>query len=152
DTGKHFHGPLAVRRNFSIRQVPAYVRAGAIIPMAPPMLYSSQKPLDPLIVEVFPLPDGGTSHYTLYEDAGSTRSYQEGQAAWTELTAIEKGGDLAVTIGAVKGNYTQMPTGRRYEIRLPGDWPPQAVLVNGKPLSYTGSGDSPGWHFEGKTL
>ena len=43
---------------------------GAIVPDAPPMQYSNQKPLDPLILNVFPLADGQTSHYTLYEDAG----------------------------------------------------------------------------------
>ena len=104
-----------------------YVRAGAIVPLAPPMQYSNQKPLDPLIIEVFPLADGQSSLYTLYEDAGDTRAYHEGQAAWTELTANENGGDLAVTIDPVKGNYPEMPTIRRYEIRLPADWPPQGV-------------------------
>ena len=37
-----------MKRNFSIRQIPVYVRAGAIVPEAPPMQYTSQKPLDPL--------------------------------------------------------------------------------------------------------
>ena len=105
--------------------------------MAPPMLYSSQKPLDPLIVKVFPLADGQTSQYMLYEDAGDTRDYQQRQAAWTELTATEKDGDLTVTIAPVKGNYPHMPSTRRYEIRLPGDWPPQSVSINGKTLPYT---------------
>jgi len=151
DTGKNFHGPATVKRQFSIRQAPVYVRAGAIVPMAPPMLYSNQKPLDPLIVAVFPLADGQTSRYTLYEDAG-TRDYEQGQAAWTGLTATEKSGDLTITIDSVKGNYPQMPSTRRYEIRLPGDWPPQSVSVDGKPLSYTADTASPGWHFEGNTL
>jgi len=152
DTGKHLRGPATVKRHFSIRQVPVYVRAGAIVPLAPPMQYSNQKPLDPLIIEVFPLADGQSSLYTLYEDAGDTRAYQEGQAAWTELTANENGGDLAVTIDPVKGNYPEMPAIRRYEIRLPADWPPQGVSVNGKPLPCTKNVDSPGWHFDGNTL
>jgi len=152
DTGAHFEGPSAVKRNFSIRQSPVYVRAGAIIPAAPPMLYSNQKPLDPLIVNVFPLAEGQTSHYTLYEDAGNTRDYQRDQAAWTGLTADEKGGDLTVTIDPVKGSYPDMPPARRYEIRLPGDWPPQSVSVNGKTLPYVADAESPGWHFEGNTL
>ena len=152
DTGKHLRGPATVKRNFSIRQVPLYVRAGAIVPMAPPMLYSNQKPLDPLIVKVFPLADGQTSHYTLYEDAGNTRAYQEGQSAWTELSATEKDGDLELTIDPARGSYPNMPTSRRLEIRLPDDWPPQAVSINGKPLSYAGDVDSPGWHYDGNTL
>ena len=152
DTGKHFHGPITVKRNFSIRQVPVYLRAGAIVPMAPAMLYSGQKALDPLIVEVFPLADGQSSHYILYQDAGNTRDYQQGQAAWTTISANEKRGNLLVKIDPVKGTFPRMPTARSYELRLPGDWPPEAVSVNGKPLSYSTDADSLGWHFEGNTL
>jgi alpha-glucosidase len=152
DTGKHLQGPTTVKRNFSIRQAPVYVRAGAIVPMAPPMLYSNQKPLDPLIVNVYPLADKQTSHYVLYEDAGNTRDYQQDQAAWTGLTATETSGDLTVTMDAVKGSYPGMPSARQYEVRLPGDWPPQSVAVNGQTLSYTTDAGSPGWHFEGNTL
>ena len=152
ETGRHFHGPGNVKRNFSIRQVPVYVRAGAIVPMAPPMLYSSQRPLDPLIVKVYPLADGQTSEYTLYEDAGNTRAYQQGQAAWTKLTAHEKRGELTIDIAPVKGAYPGMLSRRRYEMLLPGDWPPQSVSVNGKALFYTVGTASPGWHFEGNTL
>ena len=152
DTGKHFKGPATVKRNFSIRQAPVYVRAGAIVPMAPSMLYSNQKPLDPLIVNVYPLVGGQSSHYLLYEDAGNTRDYQQDQAAWTGFTATEKSGDLTLTVDPVKGSYPNMPSTRRYEIRLPGDWPPQSVSINGTALSYTTDLASPGWHFEGNTL
>jgi len=152
DSGKHFHGPATVQRSFSIRQAPVYVRAGAIVPMAPPMAYSSQRPLDPLIVKVFPLAEGQSSRYTLYEDAGDTRDYQQGQAAWTMLTATLKGSELTVAIAPVKGGYPRMPSSRRYEIRLPGDWPPQSVSMNGKTLAYTHEAMAAGWHFEGNTL
>jgi alpha-glucosidase len=124
ETGKHFKGPLAVKRNFSIRQIPVYVREGAIVPMSPPMRYSNQKPLDPLILKVYPPGDGQTSQYTLYEDAGDTVAYQEGQAAWTAITATSKGADLTLAITPVKGSYPGMVTSRGYTILLPGDWPP----------------------------
>jgi len=152
ETGKHFHGPTTVKRHFSISQVPVYVRAGAIIPMAPPMLYSSQKPLDPLIVEIFPLADGQTSQYTLYEDAGDTREYQQDQAAWTTITASEKSGVLTVNIAPVRGSYPNMLSARSYQLRLPGDWPPQSVMVNGEALGYSAGPHTRAWRFEGNTL
>ena len=73
------HGPAEF---LHLARLPVYVRAGAIVPEAPPMQYSNQKPLDPLIVNVFPLADGQSSTYTLYEDAGdSTRvSARRGRA------------------------------------------------------------------------
>jgi alpha-glucosidase (family GH31 glycosyl hydrolase) len=53
-----FHGPPTVDRNFSIDQTPVYLRAGRIVPMQPPMRYTGEKPVDPLIVNVWPLEPG----------------------------------------------------------------------------------------------
>ncbi|HEV2732566.1 MAG TPA: TIM-barrel domain-containing protein, partial [Terriglobales bacterium] len=151
-TGARFHGPIEVKRNFSIRQIPVYVRAGAIVPEAPPMQYTSQKPLDPLIVNVFPLEDGQSTSYSLYEDAGDSRAYQRGEFARTELRGSEKGREMTVEIAAAKGTYKGMLTARSYEIRLPGDWPPETVTVNGRPLNYRAQDGASGWRFEGNTL
>ena len=57
-TGKHLTGPATVDRSFSIDQIPVYVKAGAIVPMQPPMRYTGEKPVDPLIVNVWPLQAG----------------------------------------------------------------------------------------------
>jgi hypothetical protein len=43
---------------FSIDQIPVYVKAGTIVPMQPPMLHTGEKPVDPLIVNVWPLAPG----------------------------------------------------------------------------------------------
>ena len=43
-TGKQLTGPTAVDRSFSIEQTPVYLKAGAIIPMQPPMRYAGEKP------------------------------------------------------------------------------------------------------------
>ncbi len=116
------------------------------------MQYSNQKPLDPLIVNVFPLADGQSSTYTLYEDAGDSRAYQQGADARTELRAVEKGSELTVEIGAAKGTYEGMATARAYEIHLPADWPPASVTVNGSTVAYAPAKGAAGWRFEGNTL
>ena len=67
------------------------------------MQYSNQKPLDPLIVNVFPLADGQSSTYTLYEDAGDSRAYQHDADARTELRATQKGSVLTVEIDRGEG-------------------------------------------------
>jgi alpha-glucosidase len=41
---------------------------------------------------------------------------------------------------------------RGYELRLPGDWPPSRVTVNGRALSYEVKARVPGWRYEGNTL
>ncbi len=151
-TSTHFHGPTTVHRSFSISQIPVYVRAGAIIPEAPPMQYSNQKPLDPLILNIFPLADRQSSTYTLYEDAGDSTAYQHDADAQTEIRAVEDREVLLVDIAAAKGTYQGMPAARAYEIRLPADWPPALVMVNGRTLNRTAEKGAPGWRFEGNTL
>ena len=151
-TGAHLTGPISAKRNFSIRQTPVYVRAGAIVPEAPPMQYSSQKPVDPLILDVFPLQDGQGSSYALYQDGSDGRAYQRGEFARTEIRADREGSELTIAITPAKGSYHGMPTARAYEIRLPGDWPPHAVTVNGRPVGYSSKPGSSGWRFEGNTL
>ena len=150
-TGTRLHGPAMVQRSFSISQIPVYVRDGAIVPEAPPMQYSNQKPLDPLIVNVFPLADGQSSTYTLYEDAGDSPAYQRGEAARTELRAAQKGNELTIEIAAAQGTYKGMPAARAYEIRLPGDWPPEALDI-ARPSTSAVDPEALPWRYEGNTL
>ena len=150
-TGKHFTGPASVERSFSIDQVPIYVRAGAIVPMQPPMLYTGQKPVDPLIVNVWPLEPGTRSSYSVYEDSGVSVEYQRGVFTRLPIKATQTGDTLRVEIGPVEGSFSGMLKNRSYELRLPADWPPASVTVNGKPVPQGGVG-KPGWSFVGNTL
>jgi alpha-glucosidase len=151
-TGRHFKGPIQLQRKFSIREIPVYVRAGAIVPMAPKMRFTNEKPVDPLILTVFPGGAGQTTSYTLYEDAGDSRAYQVRETAKTQLQAVQRGIDLTIEISPVHGSYAGMKTERAYELRLPGDWPPESVTVNGTALAYAAGKEKIGWHYEGNTL
>jgi alpha-glucosidase len=151
-TGRHLTGPTTVTRNFSISQMPIYVRAGAVLPMMPKMEYTGQKPIDPLIVNVFPLADSQRSSYTLYEDSGESEKYQHGVDAWTKMEVRRSGADVQVVIDPVQGTFHGMLEERGYEVRLPGDWPPASVTVNGLALAHVKAPGQPGWRFEGNTL
>ena len=151
-TGKNLTGPISVERRFSIEQTPIYLRAGAIVPMQPPMRYTGEKPVDPLIVNVWPLEPGSTSSYQVYEDSGVSVEYQRGVFARTPIKAAQTGDKLKVEIGPVEGSYPGMPKTRGYEIRLPADWPPVAVTVNGVQVKQAGLAGKGGWSFEGNTL
>jgi alpha-glucosidase (family GH31 glycosyl hydrolase) len=150
-TGRHFTGPVKIERSFSIDQIPVYVKAGAIVPMQPAMLHSGEKPVNPLIVNVWPLAAGESSSYSLYEDSGVSVNYQRGVFARTPIHATESGDTLRVEIGPVEGGYPGMLRNRSYELRLPADWPPESVTVNGRPVPEGGAGKR-GWTFEGNTL
>jgi alpha-glucosidase (family GH31 glycosyl hydrolase) len=154
DTGAHFQGPVTVERSFSISQIPLYVKAGSIIPMQPVAGNAGTKRTDPLVLTVFPLRNGQTSTYRLYEDSGDKPSYQKGESAWTQIRAKANndGNILSVTVAPVENRYQGMLTERGYELRLPGNWPPSFVSVNGKALSYSRRKGDTGWRFEGNTL
>jgi alpha-glucosidase len=155
-TGKRLDGPAQVDRNFSIDQIPVYLKTGAIVPMQPPMLSTGEKPVDPLIVNVWPLTPGESSSYSLYEDSGVSVEYQRGVFARTPIEAAQTGDTLRVEIGPVKigpgGSYPGLLKTRAYELRLPADWPPAAVTVNGKPLKQASVNKKDGWSFVGNTL
>lgn len=154
DSGTLLKGPTTVERSFSLGQSPLYVKAGSIIPMQAVTSYTGEKPLDPLILTIFPLTNSQESNYRFYEDAGNTPGYQNGESAWTKIRAALNGDgtELRVTISPIQGGYRGMATDRAYELRLPGSWPPASILVNGTPLPYSTHQNVPGWHFEGNTL
>jgi alpha-glucosidase (family GH31 glycosyl hydrolase) len=151
-TGKHFAGPATVKRNFSIAQIPVYVKAGTIVPMQPPMLHTGEKSVDPLIVNVWPLAPGESSSYSVYEDSGASVEYQKGVFARTPIKAAQTADMLRVEIGPVVGSYPGISKARGYEVRLPADWPPVSVTVNGKALTPVKPGEPGGWRYEGNTL
>ncbi len=155
-TGKHFAGPVTAERSFTIAQIPAYVKAGAIVPMQPPMLHTGEKLVDPLIVNVWPLAPGESSSYSVYEDSGVSVAYQKGVFARTPIEAAQTGDTLRVEIGPLEtgpgGSYPGMQKTRGYELRLPADWPPVSVTVNGNPVAFAKPGEHGGWNFEGNTL
>jgi alpha-glucosidase len=151
-TGKHFTGPVSADRSFSLEQIPVYLRAGAIVPMQPPMLYTGQKPVDPLIVNVWPLAPGDSSSYSVYEDSGVSVDYQRGVYARTPIKATQTDDTLRVEIGPAQGGFAGMTRTRAYELRLPADWPPATVTVNGKSLRQAAIIGKGGWSFVGNTL
>jgi alpha-glucosidase len=154
-TGKHLRGPATLSRRFSAEQIPVYLRAGAIVPMQPAMRYTGEKPVDPLIINIWPLAPGENTRYELYEDSGVAADYQRGVWARTQIAASQVGDVLRVEIEPVQGQFPGMLRQRRYQLRLPADWPPLAVTVNGvslKSIATAGTAHEAGWDFEGNTL
>ncbi|HEY1768105.1 MAG TPA: TIM-barrel domain-containing protein [Terracidiphilus sp.] len=165
-TGKRLDGPAQVDRSFSMDQIPVYLKSGAIIPMQAPRLHTSEKPagnspdplivdpvtVNPLIVNVWPLVPGETSSYSVYADSGVSVEYQRGVFARTPIKATQTGDTLRVEIGPVEGGYPGMLKTRGYELRLPADWPPAAVTVNGAAVKQAGPDGKGGWSFVGNTL
>ncbi|MGH8853041.1 MAG: TIM-barrel domain-containing protein, partial [Telluria sp.] len=115
----------------TLDKLPVFVRAGAIVPMYPDMLYDGHKPKDRLTLDLYPQ---GESEYTLYEDDGNTRRYQQGASSRQKIAMRESGGNLEVTIHPVTGAYDGQEPERGYSLRIASRQRPWKVLAGGGAL------------------
>jgi alpha-glucosidase len=149
-TGTALKGPAKIDRTFALDEIPVYVKAGAIIPMQPKMRSSGEKPVDPLILTIFP---GDSGEARLYDDAGSTLGYKQNEFTWTTVRQSRLAdGALKIEILPIEGSYPGMLTERGYEIRLVNSWPPESVRANDQAISNSPEGAGPGWRYDGDSL
>ncbi len=120
--GTEFNGSTTLNSyDAPLEKLPLFVKAGAIIPMYPEMLYDGQKPMDPVTLDLYPF---GASSFSLYEDDGTTQAYRSGASARTVIAmnapkALDApGGTITVSVGAAKGSYAGMPVSRSYALDL----------------------------------
>lgn len=140
-------------RQVDLATLPVFVRAGAIVPMYPAMLFDGEKPLDELTLDLYPQ---GQSHYALYEDDGSTRRYAKGEFSEQVISmqAPEQGsGEVRVRIEPVRGQYAGQLPQRRYALRVLSRQRPQAVTLDGRALPALADraaleAASEGWYFD----
>ena len=128
----------------SANEIPVFARGGVPIPMQRLTLRMAEKPVDPLVVCVYPGPNGKS---ILYEDDGLSPDYLRGAYALTPLHYQHLGtGSIRVTVGPTLGSYLGQPHKRKVIIRLPVTTVPKEVFANGKPVAESASG-IPGYSY-----
>ena len=134
-------GPTTVTRDYTHAQIPAFVRAGALVPMKTMQDVASTSP--GLEWNLF-APRAGGGRGLAYEDDGETRAYQARQAGGAQAHAVlqaEYGGVWASTgeawfTVATTGAYTGAPGHRWHALRVRGlRLAPTRVTVNGVALA-----------------
>lgn len=121
--------------------LPAYARAGAIIPQA--YVDADTKDITGLrsdssihneqITTVYA--HSASSSFTLYEDDGHSTDYQDGAVRTTEISQSVTGNVATVTVGAATGTYTGAPSTRTSVVKLvTDDTQASSVTLNGSPL------------------
>jgi alpha-glucosidase len=95
-------------------RIPVAVREGAIIPMAPDMRNTGDKPWDPLTVEVFP---AAQSAFTLYHDDGRSFAYQDGDFTVTRFASSLAGRTERFEIHESNKRYTPTQYRLRFHLR-----------------------------------
>jgi alpha-glucosidase len=109
-----------------LADLPIYVRAGAIIPMAPLVQSTSDVPVGPLILRVYPPAHGEGSagsnesecHGDLYQDDGISYNFRHGDYLRLHFSCAVEGASLHVTIDAAAGTYH--PWFKMLRIEAPG--------------------------------
>lgn len=86
-THEKYTGQTWIIKDAPLDVCPIYVKAGSIIPMMEPMSYVGEKPLDTLILDVYP-GEGACDHYL---DNGEDFAYREGAYHKYHFTEDEAG-------------------------------------------------------------
>ena len=123
---------------YTIGQTAWFVRAGAILPLAPEGIQNLQEKTDGL--RLYIAPGRGKSQYLHYEDDGVSQAYPE-RYATTLITKTAGTKSCTVEIGAREGAYAGMETERTLSLILGGlDRKPTASLGGtALPCSYDAS-------------
>ena len=122
----------------------------SIIPKQPKMRHTGEKPVDPLILSIFP---GESGLVKVYEDQGNSLGYKTGECSWTSVRHKKlEDGSMKVEILPVEGSYTGMLKARSYEIRLPLSFPPEKIICNGNEILFSRKKNEPGWEYNGDKL
>jgi hypothetical protein len=137
-TGESISGPATVTNDVPLEQIPIYIKSGAVLPLAPEMSFTGEKPWDPVTLDVYPRA-GETNVANLYEDDTLTTAYQRGEFRNTTITTTTDAAakTVRVAIGAAAGHFQGALIERAWILRIhpPGDWPgnlaPADVRVNG---------------------
>ena len=127
---------------------PYFAKAGAIIPMYPKSVRNLQQTLNSYVLTFVP---GGDGETTIYEDDGKSKEYSTAYAT-TKVTKRTEGNKVVITIAPRNGKYEGATATTSYELRLPANYPPKSVRVDGKEFKYARYAEAGEWGYDGYTL
>lgn len=148
-SGTMLHGDKVINRKFTIDEIPLYVREGAIIPMQPKMMNTSEKKVDPLILNVFPGESGSTR---VYDDQGDDQNFKKGSYTFTNVHFQKNQNKVKLVVEPIEGSFPGMIEKRRYELRFVLSSPADQVKVNGKKIKQNSELSANSWYYDGQDL
>jgi alpha-D-xyloside xylohydrolase len=110
-SGKRYTGGQSIKVAAPQDQIPVFVKAGSIVPMAKVMQFTGEKPLDVLEIRLY---KGANGNFVLYEDEGDGYNYEKGahttiQFKWNDV-------NQTLSIGARVGWYKSYLKSRVFNI------------------------------------
>ncbi|MBS0380849.1 MAG: glycoside hydrolase family 31 protein [Proteobacteria bacterium] len=85
------------------RDIPLFIRDGAIIPTQPVMDYVGRHPVTTVTVQVFP--SDHATHFDYYDDDGETYAYEKGVYFLQSMTTRARDGHAEFALAAPQGSY-----------------------------------------------
>lgn len=140
--GKKYQGRQYIQVLTPLDTMPVFIKAGAIIPTQPPMLYLGEKKVDVVTLNVYP----GQSVFTLYEDDGNSLKYKDGNYSETKIKNSILQGKTELVIEKSTGQYRPGP--RTYLVKLFASAKPSKVSENGTDVKESTSSNVTGWYYD----
>ena len=131
-TEKKYKGGQDITFESTFDQVPMFIKAGTILPLAPVVQYAEQSKWTELEIVVYPGADGS---FTLYEDEGDNYNYEKGQ--YMTITFNWNDSHRKLSIGSISGEYPRMPTERTFRVRPAGTDKTVKVSYSGEAVTLT---------------
>ncbi len=161
DSGTVIQGPVTATIPAPQNMIPLYVKAGAIIPMAPVQLHltdstGAKKPWDPITLDIYP---SGSSTFSMYQDDGLTQNYRNGTYTQTAITSVFAASQQEV-VTVSESNKLFTPSHYEFQIHFPGQattpspvtFNSQAVTTLASQTAYTAAATGMWWDSIGKVL
>jgi alpha-glucosidase/alpha-D-xyloside xylohydrolase len=128
-TDDKIEGGREIERAVDLATMPLYVRAGAIIPLAPVKQYTGEKVEGPLTLQIYP---GTNATFTLYEDDGATFNYRKGE--WMGIQMAWNDGPRRLTLRLAQGSRMLPPFQRKIQVRLASEKATRGIVFQGRLL------------------
>jgi len=112
DNNQKLAGGRRLTATVAPEAIPALVRAGTILPLAPILQHTAELPGGPLEVEIYP---GSDASFILVEDDGQSTAYEQGQVRHTEFKWHDRSGTLT---WKVEGPYHGTDTFKALDVKL----------------------------------
>lgn len=129
-TGEQLAGNKVYDRNYSLAQIPVFIKSGSIIPMYPAMPNTDHLP-DTLILTLIP---GTKGAMTFYDDAGNNKDYLLGKNAIIKAEQSTEKNHISVKIAMPVGSYSTHV--KSYRLDFCNTLPPLKVTSSGKRLNW----------------
>ena len=125
-TGECIHGAGWHTLYGTLDDIPAFAKAGAIVPLASQVGWGGIENPDTLELYIFP---GADNVFELFEDDGETTSYQQGKYALTKMAQTWDDDSLTFTLSPAAGEMELIPEVRTYILKFRGIAEPIEIFI-----------------------